>query len=80
MQEKQVKLDGIPSSSVYRAWYRCTNCGTIFQYDMQVGKPAAEMVGSCPHCRVTSGKPKVGVFPIVKFNPEHDMPERHYFR
>ena len=36
MQEKQVKLDGISASNTYRAWFRCSNCGTIFQYDMQL--------------------------------------------
>lgn len=80
MQEKQRKLEGLPTKGTYRAWYRCTNCGTIFQYDMQTGKIAAEMAGNCPYCSVKSGTPKVGVFPIVKFNPTYDENPRHYFR
>ena len=80
MRDYVVKLESELAENVYRAWYRCVNCGVIFQYDMQLGKPASEMTGQCPHCKVQSGKPKIGLFPIVKYNPEHDLPERHYFR
>lgn len=80
MREKRIKKEDQVPEGQYRAWYRCANCGVIFQFDMQLGKPASEMSGSCPTCGVKSGAPKIGVFPIVKFNPEQDAFQRHYFR
>ena len=80
MNENRVKLGEVIEDGKYRAWYRCSNCGVIFQYDMQKGKISAEMNGHCPWCGVKSGTPKVGVFPLVKYNPEQDQFQRHYFR
>ncbi len=80
MIEKTVKLDTDHQDNQYRSWYRCSNCGVIFQFDMQKGKPAAEMSGLCPTCGVKSGAPKIGIFPIVKYNPKQDEFQRHYFK
>ena len=80
MQEKTIKLETEVDEKSYRAWYRCANCGCIFQFDMQKGKLASGMNGNCPLCGVKSGTAKVGIFPIVKYNPEQDAFQRHYFK
>jgi DNA-directed RNA polymerase subunit RPC12/RpoP len=80
MCEMEVVLQGdIPEGS-YRAWYRCNNCGAIFQHDIQKGQLAAKMDGVCPTCGCKSGTAGIGVFPIVKYNPEHDKQQRYYFK
>jgi DNA-directed RNA polymerase subunit RPC12/RpoP len=80
MQEKQIKLETEVPREHYRAWYRCSNCGVVFQFDMRKADPIANMKGVCPHCGVKSGTAGVGVFPIIKYNPKHDEIQRHYFR
>ena len=80
MRENVIKADGVPTERTYRAWYRCSNCGVIFQFDLQKGKPSSEMNGICPWCGVKSGTPKIGAFPLVKFNPAQDeIRQRNYF-
>jgi DNA-directed RNA polymerase subunit RPC12/RpoP len=80
MREKRVKLESECNENMYRAWYRCNNCGTIFQFDLQKGTNASAMKGSCPECGIKSGTANCGVFPIIKYNPEQDEIQRHYFR
>ncbi len=80
MKENRVKLEDECVAGQYRAWYRCTNCGTVFQFDMQTGHPVGQMKGQCPFCFVKSGTPNVGVFPIIKYNPEYDQVQRHYYK
>ncbi len=80
MIEKKVKLDAPIQDACYRAWFRCTNCGVIFQHDINKGLEVSSMTGVCPECGVKSS-PRTGVFTIVKFNPTYDeIPQRHYFR
>ena len=79
MKENRVKLEDPCDDKMYRAWYRCSNCGTIFQYDMPLGKLASQMDGICPVCAIKSGTPNAGTFPIIKYNPEHDQ-VRHYYK
>lgn len=79
MQEKLVKLEGEVHHGNYRAWFRCTNCGVIFQFDMMKGTPAKDMKGICPHCAVRSGSAGVGVFTLVKFNPNADEIIKRYY-
>ena len=82
MREIKVVLQGDIPEGYYRAWYRCTNCGTVFQYDMVKGRSATEMNGKCPTCEFES-KPGVAggaIFPIIKYNPEHDKQQRYYFK
>ena len=80
MRDYVVKLESELAENVYRAWYRCVNCGVIFQYDMQKGVDAKNMKGECPICGIKSGRPGVGSFQIVKYNPKHDAMHRHYFK
>lgn len=80
MQEKIIKSEETLDQNNYRAWYRCTNCGTAFQYDMHKGRPAANMRGRCPHCGAGSGDSGIGTFPIIKFNPELDENKRYYYK
>jgi len=78
--EKSIKKEGLCQTGSYRAWYRCTNCGVIFQHDLKKGTPSAQMNGHCPWCGVKSGTPKIGSFPLVKFNPAQDLiAKRNYF-
>lgn len=80
MNENRIKLDAQIQEGHYRAWYRCINCGVIFQSDLPKGTPAGQMKGTCPMCGVKSGTTNVGVFPIIKYNPEQDkIPQRNYF-
>lgn len=80
MKEEIYKIIAPCDEDKYRAWYRCSNCGTIFQYDMQKGLKATDMKGICVTCGIKSGTPGVGSFPIVKFNPEYDGMQRHYYK
>jgi len=81
MQENKITLKNELADGQYRAWFRCSNCGTLFQHDMRKGTPSSEMAGSCPICGVRSGAPKIGRFELVKFNPEQDLiQQRHYFK
>lgn len=80
MQDRRVELKIQRDKNMYRAWYRCTNCGTIFQFDLQKGTKATDMKGECPECGVKSGSANIGVFPIIKFNPEQDTIQTHHFR
>ena len=64
----------------YRAWYRCANCGVVFQADLKKGEAVAQMKDICPVCGVRSGTAGVGVFPIVKYNPAYDQFQRHYYK
>ncbi len=80
MKESRVKLESECAVDQYRAWYRCTNCGTIFQFDMPIGESVGQMRGQCPLCFVKSGPANVGTFPIIKYNPEYDQIQRHYFK
>lgn len=73
------KLDTERPSNTYRINYRCINCGTIFEYDMQTGASVTTMRGACPYCKVKSGTPNIGSFPVVKMNPEYDE-VKQYFR
>ena len=81
MREMKVVLNGDIPENYYRAWYRCINCGTVFQHDMKKGRPATEMDGKCPTCNFKSKTGSVGggVFPIIKYNPDYDKRPRHYF-
>lgn len=81
MKESVIKLDTTIPEGQYRAWYRCSNCGVIFQHDLNKGLQCTTMAGICPLCGVKSGTAGTGVFPIIKFNPEQDqIPQRHYFK
>lgn len=84
MKEAVVELKDNVKEDQYRAWYRCLNCGLVFQYDMKRGCPVSEMDGECPMCGCRSGSMRsgatVGIFPIVKYNPEYDKQPRYYFR
>jgi len=73
------KLDTERPSNTYRINYRCINCGTVFEYDMQNGQPTKSMTGTCPYCKVKSGSPNIGIFAPVKMNPEYDE-VKQYFR
>ena len=80
MIEKTIKKEGLSQDNTYRAWYRCTNCGVIFQHDLPKGTPSTQMNGECPCCGVVSGTPKTNPFPLIKFNPAQDkIPQRNYF-
>ena len=80
MQEKVIKLETECNANMYRAWYRCNNCGCIFQFDLNKGTKAADMKGECPTCGIKSGTAHGGVFPLIKYNPEQDAVQRHYFK
>lgn len=80
MRERIVKLETECEKNKYRAWYRCSNCGTIFQYDMQRGTTATNMRGECTVCGCKSGSPNVAIFQMVKYNPQQDAVQRHYFK
>ena len=80
MKEVKIDLVGDLPVGVYRAAYRCSNCGLIFEYDMKKGIAASKMDGVCPMCGCKSGTAGIGVFPIVKYNPEHDKQQRYYFK
>jgi rubrerythrin len=69
----------VPMEGQYRAFFRCTNCGTVFEHDMRKGTLAKEMGGNCPYCGVRSGSPGVGVFPTVKYNPMYDEINKRYY-
>jgi len=68
------------ANTEYRLAYRCTNCGTIFQFDIRKGVPTTAMKGICPTCGIKSGTPNIGVFDVIKENQHLDQVERHYFR
>lgn len=80
MFENKIKKDEPVQDGNYRAWYRCTNCGVIFQYDLRKGTLSSEMKGECPWCATRSGTPKAGTFPLMKYNPQQDqIQQRNYF-
>lgn len=81
MQEKFIKMNSIiTTDGYYKSWFRCTNCGTIFQHELRIGSLCSTMAGICPTCGVKSGVPGTGVFPVIKFNPKYDEIQRHYFK
>jgi len=80
MQDKVITSSTHVENGYYRSWYRCSNCGTIFQYDMREGCLCSTMSGICPACGIKSGTAGVGVFPVIKFNPKYDEIQRHYFK
>ena len=82
MRNMTVELEGDVREGYYRAWYRCTNCGVVFQYDMVKGRSAIEMNGKCPTCQFESKPGTAGgaIFPIIKYNhEEYDKQQRYYF-
>jgi len=78
MIEKKIKSTEEVPSNHYRLWFRCTNCGVVFQYDLHKGIPAVQMTGSCPQCGAKSGKPTFGVFTPLKYNPKYDKIPTYY--
>ncbi len=80
MKEAVKELKADVAQENYRAWYRCTNCGLVFEHDMKRGVPATNMDGECPMCGTKSGTAGIGVFTIVKYNHDtYDTRPRHYF-
>jgi len=80
MKEFTIELEADLAEGQYRVWYRCTNCGTVFQHDMRKGQPAIKMDGECPMCGCKSGTVGVGAFDIIKYNHKiYDKRPRHYF-
>lgn len=82
MQQKIIKLPSelIYSETHYMAWFRCPNCGVVFQHTMEKGCPGTQMKGACPYCGVKAGTAGVGAFQIVKFNPDFDEKQRFYYK
>ena len=80
MIDKRVTLPSEIKTNEYRSWFRCTNCGVIFQYDLAKGTLVSSMKGSCPNCGVKSGTPQSGVFKVVKYKPKYDDIQRHYYK
>jgi len=80
MQEKVITNSSIVADGYYRCWFRCSNCGAIFQHDMKNGSLNTTMSSICPNCNVKSGAAGVGTFSVIKFNPKYDEMQRHYFK
>jgi DNA-directed RNA polymerase subunit RPC12/RpoP len=80
MKEFVIELEVELTKGQYRVWYRCTNCGIVFQHDMRKGQPTTKMDGECPMCGCKSGTAGIGAFDVVKYNHEiYDKRPRHYF-
>jgi len=73
MTNKRITLKTDVPNNSYRLSYRCVNCGIIFEFDMQVGKPTSFMRGECPHCKAKSGATGIGIFKPILFNPDEDV-------
>lgn len=54
----------------YKMKFRCTNCGLIFEREVQKGLPALGKGGECPHCGLVDGKPGVGHFTVIQQTTE----------
>lgn len=63
------------NSSNYSIFFKCPNCGHIFEKVIQKGVPAAGRGGECPKCGVRDGQVGVGRFEVVR---ENDTPPITY--
>jgi DNA-directed RNA polymerase subunit RPC12/RpoP len=61
-----VSMDKQPNQ--YSIFFRCPNCGRIFEKHIQKGVPAAGRGGECPNCGVKDGQVGIGRFDVVKEN------------
>lgn len=40
------------TKETYTMEFMCSNCGTSFEHDVPIGKPARFRGGACPYCNV----------------------------
>ena len=78
--DKVINAVGDVNGNHYRLNFRCSNCGTIFEFDLQKGNSVNTMKGICPYCGVRSGTAGVGTFEVIKLNGKFDEVQRHYFK
>lgn len=56
------------NSTQYSIFFKCPNCGNIFEKLIQKGVPASGRAGECPKCGVKDGQVGVGRFEVMREN------------